>query len=100
MMVMLCGRRIDGPGYPWVIPGISSVILGLSLGYPGDILGYPQVIPGLSLDYPGLSNIPGVSGLSPGYPRLSVGYPWVIPGLSGGCEASYPEGVRPHIQRV
>ncbi len=71
MMVMLRGRRIDGPGYPWVIPGISSVILGLSLGYPGDVLGYPQVIPGLSLGYPGLSNIPGVSGL----PRDILGYP-------------------------
>ena len=92
MMVMLCGRRIDGPGYPWVMPGISSVILGLSLGYPGDILGYPQVIPGLSLDYPGLSNIPGVSGL----PRDILGYPQVILGSSLG----YPEGVRPHIRRV
>ena len=56
----------------------------------------PWVIPGLSwvIEYPW-----GV-WVTPGYPRLSVGYPWVIPGLSGGCEASYPEGVRPHIQRV
>ena len=88
------------PGYPQVIPGLSMsyprVIPGLSLGYPGDILAYPRVIHGLSwvIEYPW-----GV-WVTPGYPRLSVGHPWVIPGLSGGCEASYPEGVRPHIQRM
>ena len=77
MMVMLRGRRIDGPGCTWVIPGFS-------LGYPRLSLGYPWVIPGISLVCLGIQDPEGI---------LST------PGINE-CETSYPEGVRPHILRV